>query len=141
MFSRETPQEKHILNIQKNSLKSPLDMSHAQVLLLHVGFRKSCALSLLPSRHPKDQPHSLFPPQCLYSQVALLVGSVTHYFPGKHDLPPGLQDFSLTSQEGGSMNLREYNPPPCYTCTNSFSPQQPLSGRAGILAQRLSDFS
>lgn len=141
-FLKEIPKEKHILSIQKNSLKSSLDISHPQVLLLHSGFRKSCALSLLPSRLPEDQPPpSLSPTQCLYSQVALLVCSVTRYFPGKHDLPPVLQVFSLTFQEGGSRSLGEYNPPPCYTCTNSSSPQQPLSGRAGILAQRLSDFS
>ena len=62
---KKMPNEKHILNAQKSSLKFSSDISHSRVILLPSGFSKSFALSLLPSRLPGGQPHA-----CLHTHRA-----------------------------------------------------------------------
>lgn len=113
--------EKHILNAQKSPLKFSLDISHSQVLLSPSGFRKSSALSLLPSRLPEGQcPESVSPHSAFTLRLSFwLVCFVTHHCPRKEDLPPALEFFSLAFPNAGSRGHGEYSPPLCGTCTNS----------------------
>lgn len=136
-FLEKMPKEKHILNAQKSSLKSSLDVSHSQVLQLHSGFRKRLCSFSTPKTYQSPAPQTLPPHRA--DTPRLLFWSIFSPTTSLWSTSYSGSFFSHFTGSGtqGRVPLGEYSPP-CCTCT-SFNPQQPVSGGAGILPQRSSD--